>query len=58
MGVIRSVNPFSMSINMGINSGLAGMTFFGKSGLIMASHLVFPSSGKAIPVRRRIANTR
>ena len=33
MGVVKSVNPFALSIGMGINCGLAGLTFFGKSTL-------------------------
>lgn len=31
MGVVKSVNPFALSMGMGINCGLAGLTFFGTS---------------------------
>ncbi|KAI9631944.1 uncharacterized protein MKK02DRAFT_21475 [Dioszegia hungarica] len=29
LGVIRSANPFAFSINMGVNGGIMGLTFFG-----------------------------
>ena len=28
--MVRSLNPFALSTSMGINCGLAGMTFFGR----------------------------
>jgi hypothetical protein len=31
MGVVKSVNPFALSMGMSINCGLAGLTFFGMS---------------------------
>jgi hypothetical protein len=31
LGVIRSANPFAFSINMGVNGGIMGLTFFGTS---------------------------
>jgi hypothetical protein len=29
MGVVKSHNPFALATGMGINCGLAGLTFFG-----------------------------
>jgi len=31
MGVVKSHNPFALATGMGINCGLAGLTFFGMS---------------------------
>lgn len=31
MGVLQSANPFILSVNMGINAGVVGVTFFGGS---------------------------
>jgi hypothetical protein len=30
MGVVKSHNPFALATGMGINCGLAGLTFFGE----------------------------
>ena len=30
MGVVKSHNPFALATGMGINCGLAGLTFFGQ----------------------------
>lgn len=38
MGVLKSVNPFALSLGMGINCGLAGLTFFGMFPLPHIAH--------------------
>jgi hypothetical protein len=38
MGVLQCANPFILSVNMGINAGVVGVTFFGGSGLESCSN--------------------
>ena len=51
MGVVKSVNPFALSIGMGINCGLAGLTFFGKS-ILHVVYAQMPFVGSKLTIGR------
>jgi hypothetical protein len=59
MGVVKSHNPFALATGMGINCGLAGLTFFGQSQSALARRKLMsryervPSQPDSVPSEAR-----
>ena len=58
MGVVKSHNPFALATGMGINCGLAGLTFFGELSRLVRNKLIgryegVPSQSELVPSTAR-----